>query len=84
MRDLAVQASNATNTTVDRKAINEEVTQLKSELNRIADTTTFGGQKLLDGTFGNQQFQVGADASQTIGLAINSSQTDDLGSVRTM
>ena len=83
MRDLAVQSSNATNTTVDRKAINEEVTQLKSELNRIADTTTFGGQKLLDGTFGNQQFQVGADAYETIGLSINSSRTDDLGGART-
>ncbi len=82
MRDLSVQASNATNTTVDRKALQEEVTQLKSELNRIAETTTFGGQKLLDGSFGSQNFQVGADANQTIGLAINSSQTDDLGSTR--
>ncbi|NVK24688.1 MAG: flagellin [Gammaproteobacteria bacterium] len=82
MRDLAVQSSNATNTTVDRKAIQEEVVQLKSELNRIADTTTFGGQKLLDGSFGSQNFQVGADANQTIGLAINSAQTDDLGSAR--
>jgi flagellin len=51
-------------------------------LNRIADTTTFGGQKLLDGSFGSQNFQVGADANQTIGLAINSAQTDDLGSAR--
>jgi flagellin len=82
MRDLAVQSSNATNTTVDRKAIQEEVVQLKSELNRIADTTTFGGQNLLDGSFGSKNFQVGADANQTIGLAINSSQTDDLGSAR--
>ncbi|MDA8621185.1 flagellin [Psychrosphaera sp.] len=82
MRDLSVQASNATNTTVDRKALQEEVVQLKSELNRIAETTTFGGQQLLDGSFGNQNFQVGADANQTIGLAINSSQTDDLGSTR--
>jgi flagellin len=82
MRDLAVQSSNATNTTVDRKAIQEEVTQLTSELDRIADTTTFGGQNLLDGSFGNQQFQVGAEANQTIGLAINSAQTDDLGSAR--
>ncbi len=82
MRDLAVQSSNATNTTVDRKAIQEEVVQLKSELNRIADTTTFGGQNLLDGSFGSKNFQVGADANQTIGLAINSAQTDDLGSAR--
>lgn len=82
MRDLAVQSSNATNTTVDRKAIQEEVTQLKAELNRIADTTTFGGQNLLDGSFGSKNFQVGAEANQTIGLAINSAQTDDLGSAR--
>ena len=82
MRDLAVQSSNATNTTVDRKAIQEEVVQLRSELNRIADTTTFGGQNLLDGSFGSKNFQVGADANQTIGLAINSAQTDDLGSAR--
>ena len=83
MRDLSVQASNATNTTVDRKALQEEVVQLKSELNRIAETTTFGGQNLLNGSFGSQNFQVGADANQTIGLAINSAQTDDLGSART-
>jgi flagellin len=82
MRDLSVQSANATNTTVDRKALQEEVTQLQAELDRIADTTTFGGQNLLDGSFGNQQFQVGADANQTIGLAINSAQTDDLGSAR--
>ena len=82
MRDLAIQASNATNTTVDRKAIQEEVVQLKSELNRIADTTTFGGQKLLDGSFGSQNFQVGSQANETISLAINSAQTDDLGSAR--
>lgn len=82
MRDLSIQAANATNTTVDRKALQEEVVQLKAELNRIADTTTFGGQSLLDGSFGNQQFQVGANANETIGLAINSAQTDDLGSAR--
>jgi flagellin len=83
MRDLSIQAANATNTTVDRKAIQEEVVQLKAELNRIADTTTFGGQKLLDGSFGSQNFQVGANAHETIGLAINSAQTDDLGNART-
>ena len=82
MRDLSVQSANATNTTVDRKALQEEVTQLQSELDRIADTTTFGGQNLLDGSFGNQNFQVGAEANQVIGLAINSAQTDDLGSAR--
>lgn len=84
MRDLSIQAANATNSTVDRNAIQQEVVQLKSELNRIADTTTFGGSKLLDGSFGNQLFQVGSQANETIGIAINSAQTDDLGSARTV
>lgn len=48
MRDIALQSANATNTTVDRKALNEEVVQLKNELNRINDTTTFGGRRVFD------------------------------------
>lgn len=82
MRDLAIQAANATNSTVDRKALQEEIIQLKSELDRIANTTTFGGQKLLDGSFGVQQFQVGSQANETIAISINSAQIDDLGSAR--
>jgi flagellin len=82
MRDLAIQSANATNSTVDRNAIQEEIIQLKGELERIANTTTFGGQKLLDGSFGVQQFQVGSQANETIAISINSAQTDDLGSAR--
>ena len=82
MRDLAIQSANATNSTVDRKALQEEVIQLKSELDRIANTTTFGGQKLIDGSFGVQQFQVGSQANETIAISINSAQVDDLGSAR--
>ena len=82
MRDLSIQAANATNSTVDRKALQEEIIQLKSELDRIANTTTFGGQKLLDGSFGVQQFQVGSQANETIAISINSAQIDDLGSAR--
>ena len=82
MRDLAIQSANATNSTTDRKALNEEVIQLKSELDRIANTTTFGGQKLIDGSFGVQQFQVGSQANETISISINSAQVDDLGSAR--
>jgi flagellin len=82
MRDLSIQSANATNSTVDRKALQEEIVQLKSELDRIANTTTFGGQKLLDGSFGVQQFQVGSQANETIGISINSAQIDDLGSAR--
>ncbi|OQW86924.1 MAG: flagellin [Rhodoferax ferrireducens] len=66
VRELAVQSANASNSASDRQAINKEVSQLVSELDRISQTTEFNGQKLLDGSFGTQQFQVGANANQTI------------------
>ena len=66
VRELAVQAANASNSASDRQALQQEVGQLVAELDRIAQTTEFNGQKLLDGTFGTQQFQVGANANQTI------------------
>ncbi|QGZ39231.1 flagellin [Pseudoduganella flava] len=66
IRELAVQSSNSTNSSSDRQALQTEVTQLSSELNRIAQTTTFNGQALLDGTMGTANFQVGADANQLI------------------
>ena len=66
VRELAVQSANATNSAGDRQALNQEVTQLVSELDRIAQTTEFNGQKLLDGSFGTAQYQVGANANQVI------------------
>ncbi|MEG1118376.1 MAG: flagellin, partial [Janthinobacterium sp.] len=66
IRELAVQSSNATNSSSDRQALQTEVGQLSSELNRIAQTTSFNGQALLDGTMGTANFQVGADANQLI------------------
>jgi flagellin len=66
VRELAVQSANASNSASDRQALQQEVTQLVTELDRIAQTTEFNGQRLLDGTFGTQQFQVGANANQTI------------------
>nr|WP_315849413.1 flagellin [uncultured Rhodoferax sp.] len=66
IRELAVQSANATNSSSDRAALNQEVTQLTSELNRIAQTTQFNGQNLLDGSFTSATFQVGANANQTI------------------
>ncbi|UTY58295.1 flagellin [Massilia sp. erpn] len=66
IRELAVQSSNATNSASDRQALQTEVGQLASELNRIAQTTSFNGQALLDGTMGTANFQVGADANQLI------------------
>ena len=66
VRELAVQAINATNSPSDRAALNLEVGQLTAELDRIARSTAFNGQKILDGTFGTALFQVGSNANQTI------------------
>ena len=66
IRELAVQSANATNSASDRAALNAEVGQLTAELNRIAQTTQFNGQNILDGSFTAATFQVGANANQTI------------------
>ncbi len=68
IRELSVQARNATNSVSDRTALNNEVQQLKSEIDRVASTTAFNGTKLLDGTFTNQAFQVGANVGETINI----------------
>ena len=81
IRELAVQASNATNSSSDRKALQAEVTQLVSEIDRVAKQSDFNGTKLLDGSFTSQLFQVGANAGQAI--AINSvvdAKAESLGS----
>ncbi|SHH20610.1 flagellin N-terminal helical domain-containing protein [Tepidibacter thalassicus] len=70
MRELAVQASNDTNVTKDRSAIKAEIDQLQQEITRIADTTEFNTQKLLDGKFSGKTFQIGANKGQTISLTI--------------
>ena len=79
MRELSVQAANATNSAADRAALQAEVNQLKSEMNRIAQSTTFNGLKIIDGTFVSQQFQVGPNANETIGVSIQSVAAEDLG-----
>jgi flagellin len=68
IRELAVQSSNASNSSSDRKALQTEVSQLTSELNRVASTTQFNGQNLLDGSMGTANFQVGANANQLISM----------------
>ncbi|HDX9186781.1 TPA: flagellin, partial [Aeromonas hydrophila] len=73
MRTLAQQSANGSNSAKDREALQKEVDQLGSEINRISKDTTFAGTKLLDGSFAGS-FQVGADANQTIGFSL--SQTD--------
>jgi len=80
MRELAVQSANDTNSASDRASLQAEVNQLKSELSRIAETTTFNGKNLLDGTLSSAQFQVGANANETISFGVNSAKADALGS----
>ncbi len=79
MRELSVQSANDTNSASDRQSLQAEVNQLKQELDRIAETTTFNGKNLLDGSLTSAQFQVGANANQTISFSINSAETTTLG-----
>src|SRR5574344_718681 len=72
IRTLALQSANGTNTTEDRAALQQEVGQLCAEIDRIANDTTFGGQKILNGDAENVSFQVGADKNQTIGVSLAS------------
>jgi flagellin len=82
VRELAVQSANATNSASDRQALQAEVGQLVSELDRIATSTDFNGQKLLDGTFGSAQFQVGANANETIIATTGNFRTSQYGTYR--
>jgi flagellin len=79
VRELSVQSANASNSAGDRKAIQAEVGQLLSELDRISTTTEFNGQKLLDGSFGSATFQVGANANQTITATTGNFRTTTYG-----
>ncbi|MFT7276787.1 MAG: flagellin, partial [Pseudoalteromonas distincta] len=80
MRELALQSANGSNSDKDRDALQKEVVQLNTELTRIAETTSFGGQQLLDGTFGSKSFQVGSNANETISLSLNDIAADSIGS----
>lgn len=82
VRELAVQSINATNSTADRQALNAEVLQLGAELDRIAKTAEFNGQKILDGSFGTALFQVGANANQMIVATTNNFKTQQYGDYR--
>jgi flagellin len=80
IRELAVQAANATNSPSDRAALDQEVQQRLAEIERIATQTSFNGQKVLNGTFGNATFQVGANVGETITVGLSTStRTIDLG-----
>lgn len=78
MRELAVQSSNDTNTDQDRQQLQTEVTQLLSEIDRIATTTQFNTKNLLDGTASNLNLQIGANQSQTLTFSISAMDTAGL------
>ncbi|MEG3693169.1 flagellin [Vibrio coralliirubri] len=77
MRDLSLQSSNGSNSKSERVAIQEEVTALNNELNRIAETTSFGGNKLINGTYGTQSFQIGADNGEAVMLQLKDMRSDN-------
>lgn len=79
MNELATQAANDTNTTTDRQAIQAEVNQLTSEINRIQSTTSFNTMNLLDGTFTDKNLQVGSIAGQKISISIKNMNASSLG-----
>lgn len=82
IRELAVQSANATNSASDRTALNDEVTQLVSEIDRVAKNSSFNGIKLLDGSFTAQTFQVGANATANDQITVASlanAKADTLG-----
>ncbi|SFV02852.1 flagellin N-terminal helical domain-containing protein [Pseudoduganella namucuonensis] len=79
IRELAVQSANGSNSASDRKSIQNEVAALSSELNRVAESTQFNGQNVLDGTLTNTQFQVGANSNQTINIGVQSAKATDIG-----
>jgi flagellin len=78
-----LQSANGSNSAVDRESLDTEVAALKLELTRIAETTSFGGQQLLDGSFGSKSFQVGANANEVISMSLTDISADAIGSART-
>ncbi len=78
MRELALQSANGSNSDEDRASLQQEFNALSGELTRIANTTTFGGRNLLDGSFGTTSFQIGANANQTVSFSLSSVAAKDL------
>ena len=79
IRELAIQSANDTNSSTDRKSLQAEVNQLKQELSRIAESTTFNGKKLLDGSLSNASFHIGSEANENISISIADMTATGLG-----
>lgn len=82
IRDLALQAANATNSPEDRDALNSEVIQLKKEIQRVSEQTNFNGTQLLDGSFTDVTFQIGANEGENINFSIDGARVDELGAAQ--
>ncbi|MHC6226649.1 flagellin N-terminal helical domain-containing protein [Pseudomonas sp. X10] len=80
MRTLALSSATGSLSAEDRKSNNDEYQALTAELTRISQTTTFGGQKLLDGSYGTKAIQVGANANETINLSLDNVAANNIGS----
>ncbi|HAS6279905.1 TPA: flagellin [Vibrio vulnificus] len=78
MRDLSLQSANGSNSHAERIALQEEMTALNDELNRIAETTSFGGRKLLNGSFGSAAFQIGAASGEAVQVQLKSMRSDGI------
>ncbi|MGC9401323.1 flagellin [Vibrio genomosp. F10] len=78
MRDLSLQSANGSNSQSERIALQEEMSALNSELNRIAETTSFGGRKLLNGSFASSSFQIGASSGEAVQVSLKSMRSDNL------
>ena len=79
VRELSIQASNGIYSDQDRSTLDAEVQQLTAEIDRIAETTTFNGQNILDGSLGELSLQVGSEANETINVEIGTLDANALG-----
>jgi flagellin len=79
MRELSLQSANGSNSAKDRQSLQKEMDALQTEVTRIAETTSFGGQKLLDGSFGSKGFQVGSNANELISFSLRDTSADQIG-----
>jgi len=79
MRELSIQSANGIYADGDRTTLDAEMQQLVAELDRISQTTSFNGQKLLDGTLGDVALQIGSEANQTVSFSIQAMSADSLG-----
>ncbi|WP_245869149.1 flagellin, partial [Vibrio fujianensis] len=78
MRDLSLQSANGSNSHAERQALQEEMTALDDEINRIAETTSFAGRRLLNGSFGQSSFQIGAASGEAVSLSLKNMRSDTL------